>query len=139
MMNILIETISFSALVSFLTLGISAASFEGAVLYPLRLWVRNRYAKKWYDVVNRLEQYQKLRRSRRQASYWVDPAKELASIKLLYRIWWLKLLFLCSQCMPTLWSAVLYFTVFSGYPIWVWLLGWPISSFINLLISKHWL
>lgn len=134
--QVLIETFSFSMLVSFLTLGISAASFEGAVLYPLRLWAYNKWAKKQYIVLQHLKDYQSHRRTLRQASEWVVPAIELAQIRILYRIWWCKMLFMCSQCMPTLWSAVIFWTVFYNQPVYIWLLGWPISSALNYIISK---
>ena len=137
-LTILSETITFSILVSFFTTGISAASREGAVLYPFRLWLE-KLSKKSYDALARLERYPNARRGRRQANYWIDPAIKLAKIRILKQTWWMKLLILCPQCMPTLWSIILYWTVFSHSPLYVWFLGWPIASTFNIIINKRWL
>jgi hypothetical protein len=138
LIHVLSETLTFSFLVSFLTLGISAASYKGAVLYPLRLWVRYIY-KKDYDKIEAFKAYQLERRKMRQASEWVNPAIEKIELRLMYKTSWAKVILLCVQCMPTLWSAIVFWTIFYEEPIYIWLLGWPISSFINYIISKRFL
>jgi hypothetical protein len=134
--EILGDAVSFSCLVSFLTLGISAASEKGAVLYPFKYWIDN-LAKKERALLEKLESYQKHRRvSMRQKSTWVSLAIEKAEWKLFYRTIWHKPLITCAKCMPSVWGTLLFFLLPYEKDIWVWLVGIPIASAINVFITK---
>ena len=134
-LSILSETATFSILVSFLTLGISAAHKEGAVLYPIYLWMQ-KLSKKVYAVKDKLVKYQQKRRGMRQASFWIDDAIKKADVNILKKTWWMKVLLLCPQCMPTFYGTLLYWTVCYNSPLYVWIIGIPIASTLNLIISK---
>ena len=136
--NVGIEAFALAALVSFFTTGISAAARPGALLFPIKYWMD----KQLKDLMVRkrvLDTYRNARRSKRQPSFWMDNAFDLLTFKIFYRNWWHKMVLTCSQCMPTLYTTIIYWSIFYQYdfsPV-SWVLAIPIASTFNLLLSKR--
>ena len=130
------ETIVFSILVSLFTVGVGALSQEGALLYPLRLYVERISTGSLGELYSKLKKYQEGRRQHRQAGNWVEPALKKIELKIFWRNAWHKPLFTCAMCMPSVWSTIIYWVIFNTAPLAVWLLGAPIAITLVLIINK---
>lgn len=136
-MEILSETLFFSILVSLFVQGMGTAANNGGILFPLKVWMENRsrskrLEKKWIEISG----YKEVRRRQYQSSEWINPALQKIELQMMYRNMWHKPLLTCMACMSSFWGTVIYWSVFNSCPIYVWLLGIPVSASITVLLHK---
>lgn len=126
----------FACLISFFTLGLSAASDAGAVLYPLKYWMlkRSSKTKARLDAIRSYQNYR--RKNKRWPSYWIDPAIEKIEWQLFWKNLWHKPILTCPKCMPSFWGIVLFFSLPFTWNWWVLLVGIPCASAIVVIIIK---
>lgn len=136
-MIILSETLFFSILVSLFTQGIGAASNPGGILYPVKNWMEQIARSKRLEKRRQLiVGYKEQRRRQYQSSEWITEVIIKLDIQILYRNFWHKPLLTCMVCMPSFWGTVIYWSVFNQSPLYVWLLGIPVTSAITVLLHK---
>jgi len=136
-MMILSETLFFSVLVSLFTQGLSAAANSGGILYPIKAWMENISRSKKLD--NRkieISGYKENRRRQYQSSEWINPALQKLELLHLYRNLWHKPLLTCMVCMSSFYGTLIYWIIYNQYPLYIWILGIPISSAITVLTHK---
>jgi len=136
-MTILSETLFFSVLVSLFTQGMGAAATNGGILFPLKVWMENisrskRLEKRRIEISG----YREARRRQYQSSEWILPALQKLELQYLYRNMWHKPLLTCMVCMSSFYGTIIYWTVYNQSPIYVWLLGVPVSAAITVLTHK---
>lgn len=138
MMTIFSEAMLFASLVSFFTLGLSAASGKGAVLYPFVVWLNKKLRIPQIEKKEaKLKHYLQIRRGKRQPSMWVENALEkLYWIKFWRKFAW-KPIILCVFCMPSFWGTTLFWILpLNHWHWWIWIVGVPISAAINKIVVK---
>jgi hypothetical protein len=102
-------------IVSMCVVGIHAASLEGGLLYPLRVWltsdIREKLLVKEIDSI--YQELNTLRYQRKDEAMQEVLEKQIHSRKMLLLKWqwWKKPLLLCPNCMASFWSVV-YVTYF---------------------------
>lgn len=136
-MIILSETLYFSILVSLYVQGLGAATNHGGILFPLKVWMeeisRSYYLEKR---LKKIAEYKERRRRLYQSSEWVNQALKKIELQIIYRNLWHKPLLTCINCMPSFWGTIIYFTLYYQYDFYVWFLGVPLASAINVLTQR---
>jgi len=134
--TILSETLFFSVLVSLFVQGVRAAANHGGFLFPLKVWMENiSRSKKLEKKRIEISGYKEVRRRQYQSSEWINPALQKIELKSMYRNMWHKPFLSCIACMSSFWGTIIFWLVFSS-PIYVWLLGIPVSTAITVLTHK---
>lgn len=137
-LTILSDTVLFSLLVSLFSMGLSAASQEGALLYPLRLFMEGLFSQRLEQKLHVIENYAKYRRaSYRQPSAWIGVVIDKIRWSIFLRNLWHKPLLTCSMCMPSVWGTTIFWLLpYEHHKLYIWLIGIPIASAIVILTKK---
>ena len=132
------ETIFFSLLVSLFVQGLGAASLQGGILYPFRLWMEGLFrSRKLEDRYRTIALWKEHRtRTKYYRGAWIEPALLKIELMMSYRAMWHKPILTCMMCMSSVWGTVIFWCLPIEHNLYVWLLGVPISSALTVWTQK---